>query len=73
MNEEQIRKLLQSSMPPLGEARPARDLWPRMERRMAAAATPEIRFSRWDWVLAAVAAASIVLFPGPILGLLCQF
>jgi hypothetical protein len=72
MNEERIQKLLRSALPPLGETQPRRDLWPRMRQRIESAEAPRIRLGVWDWALAALLAAAILFFPGPIAGLFCQ-
>ena len=72
MNEERIRELLQSAMPPLGETAPSRDLWPAMRRRIESTEAPRIRLGAWEWVLAALLAASILLLPVPLAGIFCQ-
>ncbi len=42
------------------ESRLEKDLWPRMERRMAQRGP---RFSEWDWAIAAGIAAAVLLYP----------
>jgi hypothetical protein len=70
MNEKRLQQLLQSALPPVGEA-PPRDLWPAMRRRLDGAAAPPIRLAAWEWALAAVLAAAILLLPVPLAGISC--
>jgi hypothetical protein len=44
-----------------------RDLWPRMQQRLA---TPVPSPSRWDWALLAATVAAACVFPQIMLGLL---
>jgi len=66
MNDERIQKLLQSALPPIGEAQPRRDLWPDMRRRLESGAAHEIRFGPIDWAIAAALAAALLIFPNLI-------
>jgi len=70
-DEKELRSLLQREFPPLQNAEPQRDLWPQMLRRLDA--QPEPRRVPWfDWALAAVVAAALLLFPNAIPALLYQ-
>jgi hypothetical protein len=68
---EQLRKLLQDTVPPMGSTSASRDLWSRMLRRIE---EPPLRVSfrvPWfDWALLGVAAAALLLFPALIPALL---
>jgi hypothetical protein len=62
-DEERMKKLLNQALPPIGDAEPARDLWPAMLQRLDArpAAPP------WfDWVLAGGLAVFAVVFPAAV-------
>jgi hypothetical protein len=61
MNEDQIKTLLRSALPPVGHAALERDLWPGMLARMHSAAV--IRFGWFDWAVAGLVTASLLLFP----------
>jgi len=62
-DDEKIRKLLQNTFPPVDPALrdgPPRDLWPQVLRRLDEAPA---RVPWFDWVLAGVLAALLVLSP----------
>jgi hypothetical protein len=64
--EEKLRELLGKAFQPPANAGPSGDLWPRMLRKLDEG-------ERWhwlDWLLVAVAAAWIVVFPEVIPSLL---
>jgi anti-sigma factor RsiW len=61
--EERIQELLKQALPPIGEAKLQRDLWPAMVRRMEARATAPPWF---DWALAAGVAVFVCAFPTAI-------
>lgn len=68
MNEpgnEKLRELLRAAMPPVGDADPPRDLWPRMLRRLDQRPAPA---SWFDWALAAALVAWFFVFPETIPG-----
>lgn len=71
MNEKRMHQLLQSALPPVGEAAPPRDLWPAMRRRLDAADAPRIRLAAWEWAMAALLAAATLLLPFPLAGISC--
>jgi hypothetical protein len=64
--DDELRALLKSALPPVDDAR-HRDLWPQMLARLE---SPPLLASRtngvpWlDWILAAAALALMLLFPG---------
>ena len=73
MNEsydQRIQNLLKASLPPAGHAELQRDLWPAMLQRIESAGDRSARFAAWDWAIAGLVAASVVIFPGLIPGLL---
>jgi hypothetical protein len=65
--EEKLRELLGKVFRPPANAGPSGDLWPRMLRKLDEG---ERRWPWLDWVLVAVAAAWIVVFPEVIPSLL---
>lgn len=71
MNEhdhQDLRDLLKQNIAPVKDTELRRDLWPQMLRRLEQ--QPPVRVPWFDWALAAVAAAALVLFPGVIPALL---
>jgi hypothetical protein len=70
-NEKELQALLQSAFPLLQNAELQRDLWPQMLRRLDAQPEP-LRIPWFDWALAAVVAAALLLFPNAISALLYQ-
>jgi hypothetical protein len=67
MNEndhKDLRDLLKQNIAPVKDTELGRDLWPHMLRRLDQ--QPPVRVPWFDWALAAVAAAALVLFPGII-------
>jgi hypothetical protein len=71
MNEndhQDLRDILKQNIAPVKEAELRQDLWPQMLRRLDQ--QPPVRVPWFDWALAAVAAAALVLFPGIIPALL---
>ena len=69
--EKEFQELLKRAFPPLQNAEPQRDLWPHMLRRLDAQPEP-LRIPWFDWALAAVVAAALLLFPKAIPALLYQ-
>ena len=57
--DDRLRQLLQSALPPIGAEEPSRDLWPSIIQRSRARA----RFSLTDVSVAAGVAIVFVLFP----------
>jgi len=67
---KQLGRVLRTSMPPIGDAELPRDLWPRMLERIEAGEASRFRFDLLDWIIAGLVAASVLIFPGLIRGLL---
>jgi len=70
MSEQQVdemKKLLKTTVAPVGKAELQRDLWPAMLRRLAEGA---VRVPWWDWVLLAGASLALWFFPGMVPALL---
>lgn len=62
-DDDRLRRLLQSALPPRPDREPSRDLWPLVEHRLQARAA-------WSWVdvgLAAVVTLVLLMFPGGLL------
>jgi hypothetical protein len=70
-NEKELQTLLQRAFPPVQNAELQHDLWPQMLRRLDAQPEP-LRIPWFDWALAAVVAAALLLFPNAIPALLYQ-
>ena len=66
-NNDELKPLLKGAMPPVQHADLQRDLWPEMLHRLD---EQPLRVPWFDWALAAVLAASLLLFPGTIPALL---
>jgi len=58
-DEDWVRRLLQSALPPLNSVTPSRDLWPDVVRRSQRPA----RWTSVDSSLAAVVLLALLLFP----------
>jgi hypothetical protein len=67
-DDKALRDLLKQSIAPARDAELRRDLWPRMLQRLDAA--QPVRVPWFDWVLAALASAALIFFPGVIPALL---
>jgi hypothetical protein len=63
-DDKALRDLLKQSIAPVRDAELRRDLWPQMLRRLDAA--QPVRVPWFDWVLAALASAALIFFPGAI-------
>ena len=66
-NDNELKALLKQALPPVQDKELQRDLWPQMLRRLD---EQPLRVPWFDWVLAALLAASLLLFPGTIPALL---
>jgi hypothetical protein len=66
-NNKELKTLLKNAIAPVQHAELQRDLWPQMLRRLD---EQPLRVPWFDWALAAVLAASLLLFPGTIPALL---
>ena len=70
-DDNEIRDLLKQALPPLADTELRRDLWPQMLERLDAG--PSLRVPWFDWALAALLSAALLLFPGVIPALLYHF
>jgi hypothetical protein len=62
-NHKEIKELLRQAIGPMKDTELRRDLWPQMLRKL------DERYARvpwFDWALAAIVAAFLLLFPGTI-------
>jgi hypothetical protein len=70
MNNEEINKelkeLLKQAVAPVQDTELRRDLWPQMLRKLEEQPLPIHNVSWFDWALASLAAAALLLFPGII-------
>jgi hypothetical protein len=66
-NYKELKTLLKGALAPVQHTELQRDLWPQMLRRLD---EQPLRVPWFDWALAAVLAASLLLFPGAIPALL---
>jgi hypothetical protein len=70
-NDEDLRDLLKRAIGPAGNTELRRDLWPQMLQRLYQ--KQPVRVPWFDWVLAALASAALIFFPGAIPALLYHF
>jgi hypothetical protein len=66
-DDKELQELLRQAMTPVEDTELPRDLWPEMLKRLEA---PPVRVPWFDWALAALLGAALVLFPGGIPALL---
>jgi hypothetical protein len=66
-NEKELKELLKHSVPPWTDTELRRDLWPQMLQKLS---HPPFHVPWFDWALAAILAALLLLFPGTIPALL---
>jgi hypothetical protein len=74
MNDREFHELgkkLRDAIPPLRQPELNRDLWPAMLARLNE--PPRVRVPWFDWLLAALATAVLIFFPGAIPALLYHF
>jgi hypothetical protein len=70
MNDPELKELgekLRKAVSPLRQQELSRDLWPAMLARIN---EPHVRVPWYDWLLAALATAVLIFFPGAIPALL---
>lgn len=67
-DDNALRKLLKQSFAPMDDTELRRDLWPQMLQRLEQRQPTRVPW--FDWALAAVAAATLIFFPGVIPALL---
>jgi hypothetical protein len=68
-NEKQVKALLKQALAPVKSLELQRDLWPQVLRRLDA---EPLRIPWFDWALAALLLAALLIFPGTIPALLYQ-
>jgi hypothetical protein len=66
-DDKELRDLLKQAIAPVAETELQRDLWPQMLQRLD---QQPVRIPWFDWALAALLSAALVLFPGLIPALL---
>jgi hypothetical protein len=66
-NEEKIKELLKYSIAPVADIELRRDLWPEMLKKLSQQPASVPWF---DWALAAILSALLIVFPGAIPALL---
>ncbi len=69
MSNEEINKmkeLLKEAVTPMHNTELRRDLWPQMLRKLEEQPLPIHHVSWFDWALASLAAAALLVFPGII-------
>jgi hypothetical protein len=69
-NDRKIKELLQQTIDPVKDTELRRDLWPQMLRKFDEQPAPAINVPWFDWALAAILSAVLLLFPGTIPALL---
>ena len=67
-DDQDIKDLLKQAVPPWRDTELRRDLWPQMLQRLDAGRP--LRVPWFDWALAALLSAALLLFPGVIPALL---
>jgi hypothetical protein len=67
LNEKELRELLKQSIAPARNTELPRDLWPQMLQRLD---RQPVQVPWFDWALAALLSAAVLLFPGLIPALL---
>jgi len=68
-NEEinnEMKELLKQAVSPVRDAELRRDLWPQMLRKLDEQPLPAATVPWFDWVLASLAGAALLFFPGII-------
>jgi hypothetical protein len=66
-NDKDIQELLKQAITPWSDTQLRRDLWPEMLKRLD---EQPVRVPWFDWALAALLSAALLLFPGAIPALL---
>jgi hypothetical protein len=62
-DDNELRELLKRNIPPMGNQELPRDLWPQMLERLS---RQPFHVPWFDWALAALAGAAVLIFPGII-------
>lgn len=66
-DDKELRDLLKQTMAPVAQTELQRDLWPQMLQRLD---RQPVQVPWFDWALAALLSAALLLFPGVIPALL---
>jgi hypothetical protein len=69
-DDKDLREMLKQAIAPVTATELRRDLWPQMLQRLDQRQQQTMRVSWFDWALAALAAAALLLFPGAVPALL---
>jgi len=75
-DERDIRGFLKEGLPPVANTELSRDLWPQMLEKLSRQSAPSLwpaRVPWFDWALAALAGAALLVFPGIIPALFYHF
>lgn len=64
--DNEIKELLKEAIPPANDTELRRDLWPQMLRKLDQHPLPVHTVPWFDWVLASLAGAALLFFPGII-------
>ena len=62
-DDNELRELLKRNIPPMGNQELPRDLWPQMLERLS---RQPLHVQWFDWALATLAGAAVLIFPGII-------
>ena len=62
-DDDELRELLKRNIPPVGNREPSRNLWPQMLERLS---RQPVQIPWFDWALAALVGAAVLIFPGII-------
>jgi hypothetical protein len=66
-NNKEIKRLLKQAVAPVKDTELRRDLWPEMLKKLS---QQPVRVPWFDWALAAILSALLIVFPGAIPALL---
>lgn len=69
-NDREIKDLLKQAIAPMKDTELRRDLWPQMLRKLDEQQASALSVPWFDWALAAILSAVLLLFPGAIPALL---
>ena len=69
-NEREIKELLKQAIGPVKDSELRRDLWPQLLRKLDEQPVSVGKVPWFDWALAAILSAVLLLFPGMIPALL---
>jgi len=64
--DKEMKELIKQAIAPAQDSELRRDLWPQMLRKLADQPSPVNTVPWFDWVLASLAGAAVLFFPGII-------